>query len=124
MSVCACGSSPTLIFSCSGAADVGFLADSAARKLNRDKAGSMFCLAGIGGKVSGIVKTTEAAERILVIDGCPLNCARKNLEEAGINNFQHLQLADMGFAKGQTQVNDETIGAVCAKAAEMIPGCG
>lgn len=123
MSVCECGSNPSLIFSCSGAADVGELADVAARKLNREKVGSMFCLAGIGGKVSGIVKTTEAAERILVIDGCPLSCARKTLEEANINNFVHLQIAEMGFAKGQTRVNDETIGAVCKKAAEMIPGC-
>lgn len=123
MSVCACGSSHSLIFSCSGAADVGELADAAARKLNRDKVGSMFCLAGIGGRVSGIVATTESADRILVIDGCPLNCARKTLEEAKINNFVHLQLADMGFAKGKSPATAESVEAVCKKATEMIPGC-
>ena len=30
----------------------------------------LFCLAGIGARVPGIMKTTEAAARILAIDGC------------------------------------------------------
>lgn len=47
-SECACGAAPRLIFACSGAADVGAIADQAARKLTREKVGSMFCLAGIG----------------------------------------------------------------------------
>ena len=58
---CACGNAPKLIFSCSGAADVGHVSDLAARKLNSEGAGKMFCLAGIGGRVSGIVETTRAA---------------------------------------------------------------
>lgn len=123
MTSCACGGSPTLVFSCSGAADVGELADSAARKLNRDKVGSMFCLAGVGGRVSGIVATTEAAERILAIDGCALNCARKTLEEAGIKDFKHLMLGDMGFVKGQTRVSEESVAKVFNAAAEAISSC-
>ena len=58
---CACRTGPKLIFACSGAADVGAVADQAARKLNRDGAGRMFCLAGIGGRVSGIMETTASA---------------------------------------------------------------
>lgn len=123
MTSCACGGSPTLVFSCSGAADVGELADSAARKLNRDKVGSMFCLAGVGGRVSGIVATTEAAERILAIDGCALNCARKTLEEAGIKDFKHLMLGDMGFVKGQTRVSEESVAKVFNAAAEAVSSC-
>ena len=42
---CAKGAN-TLIFSCSGAADVGEIADRAARKLTRERMGKMFCLAG------------------------------------------------------------------------------
>ncbi len=44
-----CSSATKLIFACSGAADVGAIADQAARKLTRDGVGKMFCLAGIGG---------------------------------------------------------------------------
>lgn len=106
---CACSSAPKLIFACSGAADVGEVADHAARKLRDEGAGKMFCLAGIGGRVSGIMKTTEAAERILAIDGCPLSCAKNCLEQAGFTEFEHLQLADLGMTKGSTEVSDANV---------------
>ena len=111
---CSCGSNdgPKLIFSCSGCADVGELADQAARKLNRDGAGKMFCLAGIGGRVSGILKTTETAQSILAIDGCSLDCTKKTLEQAGITRIHHLRLSDIGFAKGQTDVSPATVAQV------------
>ena len=64
---CACSAAPKLIFPCSGAADVGAVADQAARQLTRDGKGKMFCLAGIGGRVSGIMASTAAAEKILEI---------------------------------------------------------
>ena len=113
---CACSAGPKLIFSCSGAADVGALADQAARKLNKEGAGKMFCLAGIGGRVSGIMKSTEAAASILAIDGCPLDCTKKSLEEAGFKQFNHLRLADLGFEKGKTEVDAESIAKVTQKA--------
>ena len=117
---CACGEGPKLIFSCSGAADVGALADQAARKLTREGAGKMYCLAGIGGRVSGIMKTTESAARILAIDGCPLNCVKNCLEQAGFTEFERLQLADLGLDKGKSPVNDENIAKVCGAAAEKM----
>jgi len=78
-----CVAAPKLVFSCSGAADVGEISDRAARKLSAEGAGKMFCLAGVGGRASGITASTETAAAILAIDGCPLDCARKTLEEAG-----------------------------------------
>jgi len=111
---CRCSAGPTLIFACSGAADVGEIADRAARKLTRDGVGKMFCLAGIGGRVSGIMETTKAASAILVIDGCPRDCARLTLEQAGFKDFECLRLSDMGLEKGKSPVTDQTV----AKAAE------
>ncbi len=106
---CACSVAPKLIFPCSGAADVGAIADLAARKLAREGDGKMFCLAGIGGRISGIMKTTESAEKILAIDGCPLNCAKNCLEQAGFTKFEHLNLTDLGLIKGQSAVSEENI---------------
>ena len=106
---CACSAAPKLIFPCSGAADVGAIADQAARQLTREGVGKMFCLAGIGGLVSGIMKTTESAEKILVIDGCPLNCAKNCLEQAGFTEFEHLNLTGLGLVKGQSAVSEENI---------------
>lgn len=52
---CLCGSAktegPTLIFACSGAADLGGVSDQAARKLSAEGTGKMFCLAAIGGGI-------------------------------------------------------------------------
>lgn len=106
---CTCSAAPKLIFPCSGAADVGAIADQAARKLTREGSGKMFCLAGIGGRVSGIMKTAESAEKILAIDGCPLNCAKNCLEQAGFTKFEHVNLSDLGMNKGQSAVSDENI---------------
>lgn len=119
---CSCGGVPKLIFACSGGADVGALADQAARKMTKDGAGRMFCLAGIGGRVSGIMKSTEAAGKILAIDGCPLNCAKKTLEEAGFSEFAHLNLSEAGFQKGESPVNEENIATVTLVAAARL-GC-
>jgi uncharacterized metal-binding protein len=115
-----CCGGAKLIFACSGAADVGAVADQAARKMTRDGAGRMFCLAGVGGRVSGIMKTTEAAEAILAIDGCPLNCVKYCLEQAGFTSFRHLQLAELGMEKGKTAINEENIARVATRGAEML----
>lgn len=109
---CACGAAPTLIFACSGAADVGEIADRAARRLAREGAGKMYCLAGVGGRVSGILASTQAAERVLAIDGCPLACAKNTLERADICGFRHVQLGELGMSKGETPVTDERIDRV------------
>ena len=109
---CCCSAAPKLVFACSGGADVGALADQAARKLTADGVAKMFCLAGIGGRVSGIMKTTEAAVKVVAIDGCPLNCARKTLEQAGFTEFTHVQLADLGFAKGESPVTEDRVMSV------------
>jgi uncharacterized metal-binding protein len=117
---CICSGGPKLIFACSGAADVGAIADQAARKLTREGIGKMFCLAGIGGRIDGIMKTTESASAILAIDGCPLNCVKACLEKAGFSTYQHLQLADMGLEKGKSPVTEDTINKVAAKGKEML----
>lgn len=115
-----CCGGTKLIFACSGSSDVGEIADHAARALQREGKGKMFCGMGIGGRVSGIMKTTEAAECILAIDGCPLNCVKNSLEQAGFTHFSHLCLADIDMLKGQTPCTDEVVSEVVVKAADML----
>jgi len=117
---CECSGGPKLIFACSGAADVGAIADQAARKMAKEGIGKMFCMAGIGGRVGGIMKTTESADRILAIDGCPLDCVKSSLEQAGFNKFDHLQLADLGLEKCNSPVTEENVAKVVSKGAEML----
>lgn len=119
---CACSAAPKLIFACSGAADVGLISDLAARRLTAEGAGKMFCLAGVGGRVSGIVASTQAARAILAIDGCQLDCARKTLEEAGFARFEHLRLTDLGLEKGKTPANEEAVNKVVSRAKAQLAG--
>ena len=113
---CDCSGGTKLIFACAGAADVGAVADRAARKLTKEGAGRMFCTAGLGGRVSGILKTTEAADCLVALDGCGLDCVRLSLENAGFKECVHVRVTDLGFEKGQTEVNDDAV----AKVAEAV----
>jgi hypothetical protein len=72
-----------IIYVCSGCSDVGELADRTPRVLSQKQIGEMSCLAGIGGRVKPLIRKAEKAEAIMAIDGCPLNCARHTLSEAG-----------------------------------------
>ncbi|MFH0910089.1 MAG: putative zinc-binding protein [Planctomycetota bacterium] len=119
---CGCCGGTNLVFACSGASDVGAVADEAARRLSKEGKGKMFCGMGIGGRVPGIMKTTEAADRILAIDGCPLNCTKKSLERAGFTKFEHLLLADLGMEKGKTDISTDNI-ARAAQAGEKKLVC-
>lgn len=109
-----------LIFSCSGAADVGAIADQVARKLTRDGHGKMFCLAGVGGRVAPIMEKTQAAETILAIDGCELDCVKNCLEHAGFANVEHVRLSDLGLEKGKSPATSEAVDRVAAYAAEKL----
>lgn len=120
MSTCSCSTSPLLVFACSGAADVGAIADQAARKLTREGTAKMFCLAGIGGRVAGILQSTQAARGILAIDGCPLDCVKHCLDEAGFADFAHLRVTDLGLEKGKAPLNEDSIRTVADKGAELL----
>lgn len=117
---CSCNATPTIIFPCSGAADVGELADRTARQLTKDGVGKIYCLAGIGGGVSGIIESTRSASKILVIDGCPLDCAKKTMEKAGLQTFKHIHITDMGFKKGSTEVNEHSLKSSVEKCKSLI----
>lgn len=115
-----CSGSEKLIFACSGAADVGAVSDRAARPMTRDGIGKMFCLAGLGGKVEGIVQKSKAATKVLAIDGCSLDCAKKCLEQAGIADFAHVRITDLGVEKGQTPATDENVATVVEAASPLL----
>ena len=121
---CECSAAPTLIFACSGAADVGEIADLVARRLTQEGAGKMFCLAGVGGRVDPILETTQAAKQIVALDGCPLDCVRQTLELASIANFQHLRVTDLGMKKGESAATPEVVAQVAQKTRSLMRGNG
>ncbi|HUZ08022.1 MAG TPA: putative zinc-binding protein [Candidatus Paceibacterota bacterium] len=110
----------TVVYACSGCSDAGEIADRVARQLTRDGAAQMSCLAGIGGRVKSLVMKAENAERILVVDGCPLNCAAHTLKLAGFQKFDHLELHKIGIRKGSCPVTEERIVSGVAAAKSIL----
>jgi uncharacterized metal-binding protein len=112
-----CQETGVLIFPCSGSSDVGELSDRVARKIAKCGKAKMFCLAGIGAHIPGMIEFTKAAKRIIAINGCPVSCATKTLEHAGFK-VESYNLKDLGLEKGKTKVDEDSINIVVSKITE------
>ncbi len=96
---CLCEPTEILLFPCSGGSNVGQIANQAGVILTQEGFGNLFCLAGIGGHVGGMIESTKAGKVIVAIDGCPVACAKKTLEHAGFNIDEYVQVTDLGIEK-------------------------
>lgn len=100
-----------LIYSCSGCSNVAQLANDIAVKINSDRIAEMSCIAGVGGKVKSLVKTARSNRPIIVIDGCPLQCAKECLKNIDIEPNEHIILTDYDLKKKYNthlKLEDET----------------
>jgi uncharacterized metal-binding protein len=79
-----------LIYSCSGCSNVAQLANRVAVDLDREGVAEMSCIAGVGGDVESLVKVARSERKIVVLDGCPLECARKCLARHGVIPDAHM----------------------------------
>ncbi|NIA12535.1 MAG: zinc-binding protein [Nitrospiraceae bacterium] len=109
-----------LAFACSGAADVGAIADQAVRKLSREKAASMCCTAAIAAEIPDILEKATFAAKIVVLDGCDKACAKKIVDKGGFTNYAYIELGAMGMEKGKTPVNEESVAKTAAAASEAL----
>jgi uncharacterized metal-binding protein len=117
---CSCGSPAIMILPCSGSADVGLAADKAARVLSLAGDGKMSCLAGIGARLPRFLTAAKVAARVLVIDGCPIECAARCMQAAGCDRFTHLKLHELGFVKGAAPATDEAVKVVVERARALL----
>ncbi|MCK9299687.1 MAG: DUF2703 domain-containing protein, partial [Methanoculleus sp.] len=58
------------------------------------------CTASLAVGMPSIKKKVEAADEVVVIDGCPVGCARQIAEKAGITPDQEILVTDFGIGKG------------------------
>ena len=90
-----------MILACSEGSNVGQLCNQAAVELTRESFGKMLCLAGIGGHLSGFVRSAADIPQMVAIDGCSLGCAKAILEHAEIPIKSYLVLTDLGIEKNK-----------------------
>lgn len=108
---CSCNSNDKIVLACSGASDLGEMSDIIARKLRANGMYKMNCLAKVGFRDSKTIEDFSNAE-LLIIDGCPIDCGKKSLEQAGISNAKQFRITDLGFSKGNCPCTTENINKI------------
>ena len=95
------GSEEMMILACSGGSNVGQLSNQVAVELTQEGVGKMFCLAGIGGQLSGLVQSAKDAPTMMAIDGCEVGCAKAVLDQAQIPLSNYLVITEEGLEKNK-----------------------
>jgi uncharacterized metal-binding protein len=101
-STCSCGAEgkTRIIYSCSGiGSNVGQLANAAACQLASEGYGEGSCLAGVGGGIEKLISVGTAADERIVIDGCPVACAKKIMDDKGLRIDHHVMITELGLIK-------------------------
>lgn len=98
---CCSGGKDIMILACSGGSNVGQLSNHAAVELTQEGFGKMYCLAGIGGLLSGFVQSARDVPLMVAIDGCQVGCAKAILKNAQIPLKHYLVLTDEGIEKNK-----------------------
>jgi uncharacterized metal-binding protein len=109
-----------LVYSCSGCSSAAQMANHLALQLDRAGVAEMSCIAGVGGGVTGLVRTAQSGRRILALDGCVLKCVAACLANAGVVADTHVVLSEHGVKKRQ-HADFDPVEAQRLYAAEVLP---
>jgi len=118
---CACKGEEVVLLPCSGGSNCGQIANQAAIKLTEEGVGNIYCLAGIGAHIKGMVESARSAERIVALDGCPVACAKKTIEHAGLVVTDWVCVTEEGIVKNhEFDLPPEHIAVIARRAKESL----
>ena len=118
---CSCGANEPkrIIFPCAGQANVGQLTNLAAVQLTEEGYGSIACVALLAIGTETLITNAKNAAEVVILDGCPMLCAKKIADAQGVPAGQHLVMTELGITKGPsknyTEDDIEKIVAACWK---------
>jgi len=116
---CSCGANEPkrIIFPCAGQANTGQLTNLAAVQLTEEGYGSIACVALLAIGAEGLVTNAKNVDEVVILDGCPMLCAKKIADAQEVPVGQHLVMTELGITKGPSKsyTNDdiEKIVAAC-----------
>ncbi len=96
---CICKAEDIILLPCSGGSNCGQITNQVAVSLDVLGVGRIYCLAGIGAHIDGMVESARGAKRIVALDGCQVACARKTIEHAGLKVTDWICVTDEGISK-------------------------
>ncbi|MDH7509518.1 MAG: putative zinc-binding protein [Methanolinea sp.] len=102
---CTCGQNEKkrIIFPCAGQANTGQITNLAAIQLTEEGYGSIACASLLAIGSEGLVTSAKKVDEVVVLDGCPMECARKIAESQGVPIGQHLVMTELGITKGPSR---------------------
>lgn len=116
----------TALFVCfGGMSNVGIMSGlatlEAVQQLPAGQAG-IFCLGGLPTGAPTVLAKTRAVDHIITVDGCPLNCAKKIVEQAGFSPYNTVTLTeDCGITKGPAdRRNDQDLQTAIQKIKQVV----
>ena len=79
------------------------------------------CTVGIGARAPGLMKSAEASDKIMTIDGCPVNCATKTMELAGFKVDRQIVISELGVKKTKDRnLTEDEVSEVLEKVMEIL----
>jgi uncharacterized metal-binding protein len=94
-----CSLTRTVVFTCSGAANVGQIANQAAVDLQQERIATMLCHAAIGSHNEDMIALGRSADRVVGIDGCSVACTKNALEHAEVPMTDHIVVTNLSLTK-------------------------
>ncbi len=114
---CSCSSSDVRVVACSGACNVGQIANQAAIDLSKEGVAGFFCLAAVAAHIEGMVKAARQAGLMISIDGCPVQCSARTLQHLDIEPAIQVIVTEQGIEKTHDISVDRDI---CSKVVERV----
>lgn len=118
---CECKAEEIILLPCAGGSNCGQITNRVAVKLDEEGIGRIYCLAGIGAHVDGMVESARGAKRIVALDGCKTACAKKTIEHAGLPVTDWVCVTGEGVAKNhQFKIASEEIDLITRRTKESL----
>jgi uncharacterized metal-binding protein len=118
---CNCSAEEIILLPCSGGSNCGQIANQVAVSLNNLGVGTLYCLAGIGAHIEGMIESAKGARRLVVIDGCPTACAKQIVEQAGLTMTDWIYITEEGISKKHSLLlDDQEIEPITFRVKELI----
>ena len=118
---CECKAEEIILLPCSGGSNCGQITNQVAVKLDEEGVGHIYCLAGIGAHIDGMVESARGAKRIVAVDGCQVACAKKTIEHAGLKITDWICVTEEGIEKNhQFKLAPEDINLIVQRTREAL----
>ena len=118
---CECKAEDIILLPCAGGSNCGQITNHAAVNLDEEGFGRIYCLAGIGAHVTGMIESAKGAKRIVAIDGCQVACAKQVIEHAGLKVTDWICVTAEGISKNhQFKIAPDEIDLIIRRTKESL----